>query len=65
MFGRDPTIKIPKSLYERLEQAAKRDGYDDVRELVVHCLSENFPDQPNQQAQQETRKRLRGLGYIE
>ena len=63
MFG--PKIKLDKSLYERLEKAAEKAGYATTDEFIIHVLEREVAQLERGQDDEEVRKQLRGLGYIE
>jgi metal-responsive CopG/Arc/MetJ family transcriptional regulator len=63
MFG--PKIKIDKSLYERLEKTAGKAGYATTDEFIIHVLEREVSQLERGQDDEEVRKQLRGLGYIE
>lgn len=57
-------IKIDKSLYERLAEAAQSAGYASTEELIVHVLEREVADRDDVD-QKHAEEQLRGLGYIE
>jgi len=70
------TLKIPRTLYEKLQKIIKGTGYSSVTEFVVYVLrdlvsSDNFVkrnDEISELTEKEIkaiRKRLRNLGYLE
>lgn len=70
------TIKIPRTLYEKLQKIIEDTGYSSVTEFVVYVLrdlvsSDNFvkrQDEISELTEEEIkaiRKRLRNLGYLE
>ncbi len=74
--GRDKvTIKIPRELYQNLQNLIKDTGFGSVTEFVVHVLrdvvsggklrSEEGEKGLNPQEIEMVRKRLKALGYIE
>jgi len=63
MFGH--RIKIPDELYERLRQAAQAAGYASVEEFVLHILEKATAEVEDAHSEEEVRKRLKGLGYLE
>ena len=63
MFG--PKIKIDKGLYERLEKRAGKAGYATTDEFIIHVLEREVSQLERGQDDEEVRKQLRGLGYIE
>lgn len=58
-------IKIDKSLYERLEQAARQAGYATTEELITHALERAAAGNDDELDQKRAEEQLRGLGYIE
>ena len=70
------TLKIPRTLYEKLQKIIKGTGYSSVTEFVVYVLrdlvsSDDFVkrnDEISELTEKEIkaiRKRLRNLGYLE
>jgi metal-responsive CopG/Arc/MetJ family transcriptional regulator len=58
-------IKIEKSLFERVQETAKRAGYSSADEFVTHLLEKAVTDVEQAATDEEVEKQLRGLGYIE
>ncbi|MCA9078500.1 MAG: hypothetical protein KDA93_25965 [Planctomycetaceae bacterium] len=63
MFG--PKVKLSPDLYERLKKTASIAGYSSVDEFVIHILEQAAADSEQVESEEEVRKRLQGLGYIE
>jgi len=63
MFG--PKLKIEKSLYERLKKVARDQGYSSAEEFALHVLEKAVGTVEDSESEDEVRKRLRGLGYLE
>jgi hypothetical protein len=61
----EPRIKVERTLYEALKDAARVAGYSSVDEFVTHILEKTVADLSQAQSEEEIRKRLQGLGYIE
>ncbi len=61
----EPRVKIDRTLYESLKEAARVAGYSTVDEFVTHILEKTVADLAQAQSEEEIRKRLQGLGYIE
>jgi len=70
------TLKIPRTLYEKLQKIIEGTGYSSVTEFVVYVLrdlvsSDDFikrNDEISELTEKEIeaiRKRLRNLGYLE
>ena len=63
MFG--PKIKLDKDLYERLEKCAETAGYSSVDEFIRHTLEKAVQSIEEADSEEEVKKRLQGLGYID
>ena len=61
----EPKIKIERGLYETLKKVSKAAGYATVEEFVTHLLEKAAADAERAESEDEVRKRLQGLGYIE
>lgn len=61
----DPKIKIDRALYDSLKKAAQVAGYSSVDEFIIHILEKTAAEVEQAQSEEEVRKRLQGLGYIE
>ena len=69
----DVTLKIPRPLYERLQQVIEGTGFHSVTEFSVYVLrdlaSSHAPSSEEDGLTQDEvmaiRRRLRSLGYIE
>jgi hypothetical protein len=64
MFGK-PKITIDKSLYERAAKFASQAGYASVAAFVTHMLERELRHLEEGKDEEEVRKRLEGLGYID
>ena len=60
-----PRVKIEPVLYARLKTVAAAAGYSTVDEFVQHALEKAAGQIELEESEEEIRKRLRGLGYIE
>lgn len=66
MFGsRSHKITIDHELYERLEKAAQVAGHASTEEFIIHVLETTAPASSSADSEDEVRKRLQGLGYLE
>lgn len=65
MFGTSTTIKLDKSLYERVKRCADAAGYSSPQEFVEHVIERELAQIEDGASDEEITKRLRGLGYIE
>jgi hypothetical protein len=65
MFGSDTKIRIAKPLYQRLAEIASAGGYSSTEEFIVHILEKEAAKFESAADEEEVRRQLRGLGYIE
>lgn len=66
MFGsKSHKISIDHELFERLEKAATVAGYSSTEEFIQHILETTAPASSAADSEDEVRKRLQGLGYLE
>ncbi len=63
MFG--PKIKVDKDLYERVKQCAEAAGYSSVDEFIRHTLEKAVAAIEEGDSEEEVKKRLQGLGYLD
>ena len=63
MFG--PKIKLDKDLYERLKRCADTAGYSSVEEFIQHTLEKAAAVLDEADSEEEVKKRLQGLGYLD
>ncbi len=61
----EPKIRIGNDLYATLKKAAVVAGYSSVDEFILHVLERAVAEVTQAQSEEEVRKRLQGLGYIE
>ena len=58
-------VKIDSNLLARAKTAAETAGYSSVEEFVSHIIEKELAKYETTEADEETLKQLRGLGYIE
>jgi hypothetical protein len=60
-------VKIPRELYDKIEEKISGTSFASVEEYVVSKLKNEFPAEPVYTKEEEDliRERLRRLGYIE
>lgn len=63
MFERK--VKVDRALYETLKRAAEIAGYSSTDEFIRHVLEKAAAEIERAKSEEEVRKRLQGLGYIE
>ncbi len=64
------TVAIPASLYDRIEERVKTVGFGSVEEYVTFVMEEVLKEDEEQPAfskeeEEEVKKRLKALGYLE
>ncbi|MBN2491783.1 MAG: hypothetical protein JXQ29_13130 [Planctomycetes bacterium] len=62
MFGHK--VKLPPELWERARRHAAEAGFATVDEFVVRAVEKELERARQDPSDEETRKRLEGLGYI-
>ena len=60
-----PKIKIEPPLYERLGKAAEKAGYASTEEFILHTLEKAVAGLESAESEEEVKKRLQGLGYLD
>jgi metal-responsive CopG/Arc/MetJ family transcriptional regulator len=63
MFG--PKVKLDRELYERLARCAEAAGYSSTDEFIRHTLEKAAAAIEEADSEEEIKKRLQGLGYID
>jgi hypothetical protein len=66
LFGK--RIKIDSELLKKAKECAAREGYSSVGEFIEHVLEKEIARLSTPQSgdpEEEVKKRLQGLGYIE
>ncbi len=63
MFG--PKVKLDRDLYERLQRCAEAAGYSSTEEFIRHTLEKAAAATEEADSEEEVKKRLQGLGYID
>jgi len=63
MFG--PKVRLDKDLHERLKRCAEAAGYSSVEEFIRHTLEKAAQAIEEADSEEEVKKRLQGLGYLD
>ncbi|MDH4179250.1 MAG: ribbon-helix-helix protein, CopG family [Armatimonadota bacterium] len=63
MFG--PKLKLDRELYERLQRCAEAAGYSSTDEFIRHTLEKAAAAIEEADSEEEVKKRLQGLGYLD
>ena len=58
-------VKIDSNLLARAKKASEAAGYSSVEEFITHIIEKETAKYETTEANEETLKQLRGLGYIE
>ena len=57
-------IKIKKDLWERIKKYATLAGYSSPEEFVIHVLEKELGVVEDLESDEEIKRKLKGLGYI-
>jgi metal-responsive CopG/Arc/MetJ family transcriptional regulator len=60
-----PKIKLDRELYQRLARCAEAAGYSSTDEFIRHTLEKAAAALEEAGDEEEIRKRLQGLGYLD
>jgi len=63
MFG--DKIKLDKDLINRVKKFADIAGYSSVEEFITHALEKELAKLEGSDSEEEIKKKLQGLGYIQ
>jgi hypothetical protein len=64
MFS-EKKIRLEKELFERVRRFAEVAGYSSPDEFVAHVLEKELAGMQASDSDENIRKKLKGLGYIE
>jgi hypothetical protein len=59
------TVKLNKELWAKVKKCAEAAGYSSPEEFVEHVLEKELARIDEAQTDEEVRRQLRGLGYID
>lgn len=60
-----PKVKLDRDLYQRLQRCAEIAGYASADEFIRHTLEKAAAALETAESEEEIRKRLQGLGYLD
>ncbi len=60
-----PSVKLDKSLFNRIKKCADVAGYSSTEEFVVHVLEKEMSKLDDAESDEEIAAKLQGLGYID
>lgn len=63
MFG--SRVKLDKDLLRKIQMYSKIAGYSSVSEFITHALEKEIAILEEADSEEEIRKKLQGLGYID
>lgn len=63
MFNRY-AVKLDGKLYKRAKEFSREQGYSSLKEFIEHLIRKELDREDKNSSGDETRKRLKGLGYI-
>lgn len=59
------TVKLPKSLWERVQKCSQAAGYSSPEEFIEHVLNRELKKLEDAEPDEQIVKKLRGLGYLD
>ncbi len=60
-----PKVKLDRDLYQRLSRCAEMAGYSSAEEFIRHTLEKAAAALESADSEEEVKKRLQGLGYLD
>jgi len=63
MFGHK--LALSNSLYDKIRAVAEAKGYSSAEEFAMHVLEKSVAEAEESLSEEEVKKRLKGLGYLE
>jgi metal-responsive CopG/Arc/MetJ family transcriptional regulator len=57
-------IKLPKDLMEKVKKYSEIAGYTSPEEFVIHALEKEIAAIEESDSEEDTKRKLQGLGYI-
>jgi hypothetical protein len=60
-----PSVKLNKPLWERIQRCAKVAGYSSAQEFVEHVLERELAKIESSDSDEEITRKLKGLGYLD
>ncbi len=60
----EPKIKLDKALMARVKRYSDLAGYSSVDEFVTHVIEKELAKFEGSESEEDTKKKLKGLGYI-
>lgn len=60
-----PKVKLDRDLYQRLSRCAELAGYSSTEEFIRHTLEKAAAALESADSEEEIKKRLQGLGYLD
>jgi len=60
-----PKVKLDRDLYQRLRRCAEMAGYSSTEEFIRHTLERAAAALESADSEEEVKKRLQGLGYLD
>jgi len=59
------TIRLKKTLWERVKKCSEAAGYSSPEEFVEHVLEKELARLEDAESDEEIARKLKGLGYLE
>jgi len=59
------TIRLKKTLWERVKKCSEAAGYSSPEEFIEHVLEKELARLEDAESDEEIARKLKGLGYLE
>lgn len=59
------TVKLPKTLWQRIEKGSQSAGYSSPEEFIEHVLNRELKKLEDAEPAAEIARKLQGLGYLD
>jgi metal-responsive CopG/Arc/MetJ family transcriptional regulator len=58
-------VKLDRDLLDKVKKFAEMSGYSSYEEFITHCLEREIAQLEDSESEEEIKKKLKGLGYLE
>jgi metal-responsive CopG/Arc/MetJ family transcriptional regulator len=58
-------VKLDRDLLDKVKKFAEISGYSSYEEFITHCLEREIAHLEDSESEEEIKKKLKGLGYLE
>ena len=58
-------VKLDRDLMDKVKKYAELAGYSSLEEFISHCLEKEITQLEESESEEQIKKKLQGLGYID